>query len=83
MRKQYKNGDMITLNGCNGCSPSVVNGILCHEQGCPDRWRDTSKKCTDCGNDFYPDSRNQVMCTICLDDSFDRAHHDMEIDIEE
>jgi len=42
MRTEYLNGDPIDLiyNGCNGCSPTTVNGVLCHESGCPDAWRD-------------------------------------------
>jgi len=42
MRKNYNNGDEISLkqNGCDGCSPSMINGVLCHETGCPDAWRD-------------------------------------------
>ena len=81
MRKQYKNGDTITLkeNGCDGCSPSSVNGILCHEQGCPDRWRDIPKECTECGAEFYTNSRHQRMCSVCMEDSFDRAHCDMDV----
>ena len=42
MRTTYRNGDEIGLryNGCDGCSPATVNGVLCHETGCPDAWRD-------------------------------------------
>lgn len=41
-RSEYRNGDPISLEftGCNGCSPSAINGVLCHEHGCPDAWRD-------------------------------------------
>ena len=42
MREHYNNGDPIDLkhNGCDGCSPSMINGVLVHERGCPDAWRD-------------------------------------------
>ena len=42
MRTHYKNGDEISLvhGGCDGCSPSSVNGVICHEHGCPDAWKD-------------------------------------------
>ena len=42
MREYYHNGDPIDLkhNGCDGCSPSTINGVLVHERGCPDAWRD-------------------------------------------
>ena len=42
MRTHYRNGDEITRQhtGCDGCSPCMVNGVLCHEYGCPYAWRD-------------------------------------------
>ncbi len=42
MRTTYRNGDPIDLkhNGCDGCDPCMINGIFCHETGCPDAWRD-------------------------------------------
>jgi hypothetical protein len=45
MRANYRNGDPIDLkhNGCDGCSPAMVNGTLCHERGCPDAWRDSAQ----------------------------------------
>lgn len=40
-RTHYRNGDEIHLScGCNSCSPCRINGVLCHETGCPDAWRD-------------------------------------------
>lgn len=53
-RTHYRNGDEITLLcGCNSCSPSRINGILCHEEGCPDDWRDYAKECNECGQPYY------------------------------
>ena len=64
MRTNYRNGDEITLtaNGCDGCSPAVINGVLCHEQGCPDAWRDESQECAWCGQTFHPEERIQSYC---------------------
>jgi hypothetical protein len=64
MRTHYKNGDEVGLTacGCDGCSPSMVNGVLCHEQGCPDAWKDKMRKCLECGCSFYPTSREQLLC---------------------
>lgn len=41
-RLTYRNGDRVGMifNGCDGCNLMIINGILCHEQGCPDAWRD-------------------------------------------
>jgi hypothetical protein len=34
-RTPYRNSDAIgLLCGCDGCTPSRVNGVLCHEAGC-------------------------------------------------
>ena len=65
MRIQYNNGDDISLQacGCNGCSPSMINGILCHETGCPDAWRDYNRECKDCGQEFMPEYAEQEFCT--------------------
>jgi hypothetical protein len=66
-RNQYANGDEIVLAcGCNGCSPAVIQGVLCHEQGCPDAWRDHEVECYVCGCDFYPEYRNQTVCDDCM-----------------
>lgn len=67
MRAEYRNGDEITLVhcGCDGCSPSMINGVLCHEHGCPDKWRDTATECWECGCEFYPESRGQSTCDGC------------------
>jgi hypothetical protein len=52
MRTHYRNGDEIGLQycGCDGCSPCMVDGVLCHEHGCPDAWRDYPQQ--DDGEDF-------------------------------
>lgn len=64
MRTQYNNGNDISLqeNGCDGCSPDMINGILCHESGCPDAWRDYDRDCKWCGQTFQPENRNQQFC---------------------
>ena len=64
MRTEYRNGDEITLTaaGCDGCSPSTINGLLYHESGCPDLWRDHTRKCKWCGGRFRPAERGQVFC---------------------
>jgi len=68
-RTHYENGDAITLAcGCDGCSPVRVNGILCHETGCPDGWRDRAADCVLCGCDFMPEERGQNICPDCIAD---------------
>lgn len=53
-RTKHRNGDSIHLHtGCNSCSPARINGVLCHEGGCPDAWKDKPKECSQCGCTFY------------------------------
>jgi len=64
MRTHYRNGDDIRLqhSGCDGCSPSTINGVLCHESGCTDAWRDEKRKCKWCGYQFSPTARDEEFC---------------------
>jgi hypothetical protein len=67
-RSHYRSGAEIGLKatGCDGCSPSMVNGHLVHESGCPFAWRDRQVKCFECGCGFYPEERHQRICPDCL-----------------
>lgn len=67
MRTHYRNGEEITLScGCDSCNPARINGTLCHEQGCPDAWRDYLVECCECGMEFYPEERGQRHCSGCM-----------------
>ena len=72
MREHYNNGDDITLQaiGCDGCSPSMVNGVLCHERGCPDKWRDYAVQCKWCNTKFYPPWDGQEFCCDCCTECY-------------
>lgn len=71
-RTHYLNGDEISLaGGCDGCSPCMVNGVLCHEHGCPDAWRDQPVACFECGCDFLPSDSGQRTCPDCLQPEYD------------
>lgn len=50
---------------CQLCSAVRINGILCHEHGCPESWK-TIKDCKQCGNEFKPEFRNQEYCENCM-----------------
>ena len=47
------------------CKSQVVriNGVLCHEQGCPDAWRDEVRECLWCGYKFTSESKEQICCS--------------------
>lgn len=52
---------------CRSCETLVINGVLCHEHGCPDAWMNEVRNCLWCGCDFKPESNNQ---TCCSDDCY-------------
>jgi hypothetical protein len=47
---------------CISCETVRINGILCHEHGCPDAWKDYTRECKWCGQLFRPETRNQDFC---------------------
>jgi hypothetical protein len=47
---------------CKSCEASTINGILCHETGCPDSWQDERRTCKWCGTTFKPENRYQDCC---------------------
>jgi len=67
MRTQYKNGMALATPelGCDGCDVVVLQGVLCHESGCPEAWKDRQKRCGICGGEFYGDSKCQAVCEDC------------------
>jgi len=40
----------------------TINGVLCHETGCPDAWKDKKHECRECGSAFEPENRYQEFC---------------------
>ena len=53
-RTRYKNGDPVSLpGGCDGCAVARINGVLSHEIGCPEAWRDYKVECFECEREFY------------------------------
>ena len=50
---------------CDQCEILSINGVLCHEHGCPNAYRDEKRKCFDCGFDFSPEERFQRVCNDC------------------
>lgn len=48
--------------GCHSCELIRINGIVCHETGCPDAWKDYTRECKWCGTKFKPEERHQECC---------------------
>jgi len=47
---------------CDSCEAVMLNGVLCHEHGCPDSWRNYKRECNWCGRAFLPGHRDQTFC---------------------
>lgn len=47
---------------CGSCDAVYINGVLCHESGCPDAWKDQVRECKFCGCDFIPEEPMQECC---------------------
>ena len=47
---------------CDSCEALTINGVLCHESGCPDSWQDELRICKECGQEFKPEQRDQTCC---------------------
>ena len=43
----------------------MINGVYCHEQGCPDAWKDYAYKCVNCGRQFKPRDKWEKRCNNC------------------
>jgi len=48
---------------CNSCEILYINGLKCHEHGCPDAWKDYSRECNWCGSQFKPEGESQDCCS--------------------
>ena len=66
-RENYRNGDPVGLpsSGCDGCNPSMINGVLCREHGCPYAYKDVDRECAECGREFSLNSRFHLVCDRC------------------
>ncbi len=60
--------------GCNECNVISINGVACHENGCPKSWIDPvtetpyKKECKVCGVEFEPEDRWVDACEGCNED---------------
>ncbi len=47
---------------CQSCEALTINGLYCHEHGCPDAWMGTSGECEHCGSKYKLEDREQQFC---------------------
>lgn len=56
---------------CNSCEIVYINGIKCHEIGCPEAWQDYEIECKWCGTKFKPEEDGQKFCCeSCQEDYY-------------
>ena len=54
---------------CEQCEALMINGVYCHEEGCPIAWKDYKRECQWCGQKFIPDDKAQQYCSFdCMRD---------------
>ena len=67
MNKSFRES-RIERHQCPSCEASIVNGVYCHETGCPDNHLFITRDCKWCGCAFTPENRNSLFCSDdCLD----------------
>lgn len=47
---------------CNSCEVVCIQGMNCHEIGCPNSWVDVKRECLWCGQYFLPQDKRQKCC---------------------
>lgn len=47
---------------CQSCQLLRINGVVCHEDGCPDEWQTEIRECKECGSTFKPEHRGDQWC---------------------
>ena len=51
------------MKKCDQCEALMINGVFCHETGCPNTWKDQIRECKWCGRKFKPRQKVQNCCT--------------------
>lgn len=55
---------------CESCNSATINGVFCHERGCPDSWKYRVNDCFECGCFFVLEHKDQKFCSDCEQDLF-------------
>ncbi len=58
---------------CTQCQMLMINGIPCHETGCPEAWKDKYYECSECGCPMSPEHKphnaKYLLCEGCANTS--------------
>ena len=55
---------------CEQCEALMINGLYCHEIGCPVAWKDYNRECKWCGQEFKPEDQGQKFCEDSCAESY-------------
>lgn len=56
---------------CKSCESVSINGVLCHELGCPDAYQGKEIECKNCDNHFIPEEKtDKFCCELCYLDYY-------------
>ena len=55
---------------CTQCQELMINGVRCHETGCPEAWRDEDRECKWCGSPFRPQFKHQEFDDVDCGESY-------------
>lgn len=68
---------------CDSCEVLSINGVTCHETGCPDAWKDYQVECAWCGTEFTPEYDGQTLCDESCAASYHGLPYEDEYETEE
>jgi len=68
---------------CDSCVVARINGVLCHEIGCPDMWKDEIRECKWCGLKFKPLFASQVFDEESCYRAYNGIPEEMEVEHED
>jgi hypothetical protein len=48
---------------CHSCQVVKIQGKVCHEFGCPEKYKSETRECKECGQEFNPKEKHQAFCS--------------------
>ncbi len=66
-------GEWVNKGGntmCQSCEVLNINGLNCHETGCPDAWKNYKRECRWCGAEFTPEDKWVQFCSEDCGESY-------------
>lgn len=71
-------GALMASLRCPSCQLARINGVVCHETGCPDSHLFVTRDCKFCGSTFSPEERDSRFCSPCCGATYNGGSCDCE-----